>query len=69
MSLTAREKAITKEWYDFTGWEFLGPDEGETFLDALRRNRRWLENHTTESLRIGEDYEAWNTRTGEANAE
>ena len=54
--LTKRQKAVMKEWYDFTGWEFMAPYGDETFCDALRRNQRWLEDHTNEALRhIGAD--------------
>jgi len=51
--LSKKQKAIVKEWYDFTGWEFMGPNQDETFKDALRRNKQWLETHTNDALRIG----------------
>ena len=53
--MTKREQAVAKEWYDFTGWEFMPQHEGESFYDALMRNRKWLEDRTTEALTIGND--------------
>jgi len=57
LDLTEREAEVVKEWYGHTGWEFMGLNEGESFCEALKRNKRWLEAHTSTSLRIGDDIE------------
>ena len=50
-----RQNEIKQEWMNHTGFEFMGPDPGENFYYALQRNRRWLEDHTSDALRIGDD--------------
>lgn len=55
MTLTKREREVMREWEAHTGWEFMPPHEGESFYDALQRNRRWLEQRLSESLAIGND--------------
>lgn len=53
--LTKRQREVKDEWFAHTGFEFLGPDPGESFYRALQRNRKWLEDHTNDALRIGSD--------------
>lgn len=43
------------EWYGHTGWEFMEPNKDENFSEAITKNWRWLEDHTTEALTIGQD--------------
>ena len=50
--MSESQDKIKSEWYDHTGWEFMEPYTGESFCHAIQRNRRWLEDHTTEALRL-----------------
>jgi len=54
---TKREREIMKEWDDFTGFAFMPTNDGETFYDALQKNRRWLHNFAGEAETIGDDIE------------
>lgn len=53
---TPRQQEIVTEWFNHTGFEFMPPDKGEPFYDALQRNKSWLEDHTNDALRIGNHY-------------
>lgn len=53
--LTKREREVMKEWERHTGFEFMEVQDGESFYDALNRNKQWLEDHTAEALYIGDD--------------
>ena len=55
MQLTKRQREVKQEWFDHTGFEFMGPDDEQSFNDALRWNRQWLIDHAAEAQRIGED--------------
>lgn len=52
---TKRQREVMAEWYGHTGWEFMEPDKGERFADAIKRNRAWLQDHTADALFIGDD--------------
>ncbi len=54
---TRREREIIREWRDFTGFSFMPPNDGETFYDALQKNRQWLHNFAGEAETIGNDIE------------
>ena len=53
--LTKRQREIATEWFAHTGFEFMEPEVGESFYAALNRNKKWLEDHMTDALRISDD--------------
>lgn len=52
---TKRQREVMKAWEDHTGFGFMEPNAGESFYDALMRNRNWFQDHTTEACSIGND--------------
>lgn len=58
MKLSKREREVMREWEAITGFEFMGPDHGEPFVHALRRNKRWLAHMAGDAERIGSDLES-----------
>lgn len=55
MTERERQREIKIEWLNFTGFEFMGPERGQSFYHALQKNRQWLQDHVTDALRIGDD--------------
>lgn len=53
--LSKRQREVVKEWDSHTGFEFMEPQNGESFYDALERNKEWLQDHCNDALRIGKD--------------
>ena len=52
---TKRQKVVMHKWLAYTGWEFMVPDKGELFSDAIKKNRRWLQNVIDQANNIGQD--------------
>jgi hypothetical protein len=62
MTASAEQKRLMQEFYDSSGWEFMGIDgvnenDPQDFIDTWKRNIRWLEDKATETDRIIGDYQ------------
>lgn len=58
---SAAQKRMMKEWWEHTGWEFLGAHEARAsdpkgFLDLWKKNVSWLQDHTEEADAIIKKY-------------